>query len=53
MLSDAGFSRSQLVRTRQPLQTRLIVAHKAAAPAEVFIHVDISNSQSIVTLSLE
>ncbi len=35
MLSVAGFSRSNLVRTRQPLQTRLIVAHKAAAPAEV------------------
>ncbi len=32
--SVAGFSRSKLVRTRQPLQTRLIVAHKAAAPAK-------------------
>ncbi len=41
MLREAGFSRAQLVRTRQPLQTRLIVAHKAAAPAQVFINVDI------------
>jgi demethylspheroidene O-methyltransferase len=41
MLRDAGFSRSQLVRTRQPLQTRLIVAHKAAARRQVFINVDI------------
>ncbi len=41
MLRDAGFSRSQLVRTRQPLQTRLIVAHKAAARRQVFINIDI------------
>jgi demethylspheroidene O-methyltransferase len=41
MLQDAGFSRSQLVRTRQPLQTRLIVAHKAATRRQVFINIDI------------
>jgi demethylspheroidene O-methyltransferase len=41
MLQEAGFSRSQLVRTRQPLQTRLIVAHKAATRRQVFINIDI------------
>jgi demethylspheroidene O-methyltransferase len=41
MLRAAGFSRAQLVRTRQPLQTRLIVAHKDAARRQVFINIDI------------
>jgi demethylspheroidene O-methyltransferase len=41
MLRVAGFSRSQLLRTRQPLQTRLIVAHKGAKGRQVFINVDI------------
>jgi demethylspheroidene O-methyltransferase len=41
MLRVAGFTRSQLLRTRQPLQTRLIVAHKAAARRKVFMNVDI------------
>ena len=32
MLEAAGFAQSQLLRTRQPLQSRLIIARKAAAP---------------------
>lgn len=35
MLREAGFAESRLVRTRQPLQTRLIVARKARAPMSV------------------
>jgi demethylspheroidene O-methyltransferase len=35
MLRAAGFARVDLLRTHQPLQTRLIVARKQAAPATV------------------
>ena len=39
MLHSAGFAKTHLVRTRQPLQSRLIVARKAAA-SKVLIKID-------------
>ena len=35
MLESAGFARTQLLKTRQPLQSRVLVAHKRIARKSV------------------